>query len=109
MLELRLRGYSARAIADRMGMPLRTVQRRLSRALHVMHEESADEARRTVETRYDRMLTRLHVLLDSGQLTLRDEVAVINSITTLEAARVRLLGIAVPPAEVVRMEREEGR
>lgn len=107
-LELRLQGASLRAISERMGLPLPTVQRRVVAALRDLRAETPEEVRRTVETRYDGLLSRLYALLESGKLSPRDEVSVINSIGQVEDRRVRLLGVSVPSTVVLQLEQDSG-
>lgn len=107
-LELRLQGASLRAIAKQTGMSLKTVERRVKAALRELPAETPDEARRTVETRFDGLLKRQYDLLASGTLDPRTQTSVVNSIVNVESARVRLLGIATPSTIVVQLEQEAG-
>lgn len=107
-LELRLQGMSLRAISERMGLPMGTVQRRVTAALKDLRAETPEEVRRTVETRYDGLLSRLYALLESGKLAPRDVVSVINSIGQIEDRRVRLLGVSVPSTVVLQLEQDSG-
>lgn len=107
-LELRLQGASLRAISERMGLPMGTVQRRVTAALKDLRAETPEEVRRTVETRYDGLLSRLYALLESGKLAPRDVVSVINSIGQIEDRRVRLLGVSVPSTVVLQLEQDSG-
>lgn len=107
-LELRLQGASLRAISERMGLPMGSVQRRVTAALKDLRAETPEEVRRTVETRYDGLLSRLYALLESGKLAPRDVVSVINSIGQIEDRRVRLLGVSVPSTVVLQLEQDSG-
>lgn len=107
-LELRLQGASLRAIATKMGLPLKTAERRVRSALRGLTVETPDEVRRTIETRYDGLLTRQYALLDSGKLTPSEQTQIVNSIGQLEDRRVRLLGVAVPSLVVLQLEQAAG-
>ena len=108
-LELRVKqGASIAEIADRLGITTDSAKRRVQAALRAIPVESADEVRRTVETRYDALLKRLNALLETGRLSPMETVQVVNSIGQLEDRRVRLLGLAVPAAVVLQLEQQQG-
>ncbi|WP_411088339.1 hypothetical protein [Streptomyces sp. 061-3] len=102
-LELRGRGLGVREIAVDLGVGRSTAARRLRDALDDLGAETSEQMRNTVETRLDRVLQRLHVLLDSCDDP-RQELKILNAVMACERDRARLLGLSIPASVILTLE-----
>ncbi|MGP4024381.1 hypothetical protein [Actinomadura sp. 3N407] len=104
-LEQRRRGVPVADIARDMGLPLRTVQRRVALGLELLGEGlDPEELRRAEEDRLDDLLRRAHGLLDREDLTVTEQVSILRLIRDIGKDRVHLFGVAVPSKTVIEWE-----
>lgn len=107
--DLKLKGYSTRAIAEKIGMPKSTVQDRLNDAYKELVQPAAAEARALEIERYDAWLKQLEdkvtSLIESSQGITLDELCKVTATKTRVAERrARLMGLDAPIAVEARGE-----
>lgn len=102
VIEMRREGMSTVTIAAATGLSESTVRRRISAALRALGSETADEARRTAESRYEDILQRAYRLLE--ELEPKDHPRVLSLITSCTSDLVKLNGLAVPAALTLKAE-----
>lgn len=92
VLDLRRKGHTVRAIAERTGIPRSTVQNRLDAAIAELVLPLADEVRLLELARLDTWQVRLEEQLDAGEAPER----VVPVALKVQERRSRLLGLDAP-------------
>lgn len=103
-LELLRRGNSSREIAVILNVSRATANRRVRKALDNLGAETSERLRTSIEDRLNDMLRRSYDLLDRAEDD-RARLAVIKVITAIERDRARLLGLNIPTALILQIER----
>lgn len=103
-LELLRRGNSSREIAVILNVSRATADRRIRKALDNLGAETSERLRTSIEDRLNDMLRRSYDLLDRAEDD-RARLAVIKVITAIERDRARLLGLNIPTALILQIER----